>query len=251
MSEEAPRSPWPVIIGLGIGIFLLSAGAGLKYHIAGAIILAAGVLGWSRDDFRGRFAAPEEFRGERWPFEWVGKVKLGMWIFLASETLFFGTIIASYLYLRLKSPSWPAAGEILSISHGTLNTFVLLTSSFTLVLGLAAIRSGNQRGLRAGLILTLLLGALFLAIKASEWNELLNHGFTPGSGLPGSTYYFTTGMHGLHVLAGLAGLSYLLAKSLRGGFTMENHVTVDHFGLYWHFVDIVWVFLFPLFYLLP
>ncbi len=94
----------------------------------GIILLAAGLLGWMRDDFYGRFVVAEEPPGERWPFVNVPKVKLGMWIFLAGETVLFGVLIASYVYLRSNSPSWTAAGEILSISHGTVNTFVLLTS---------------------------------------------------------------------------------------------------------------------------
>ncbi len=117
-------------------------------------------------------------------------------------------------------------------------------------MGLDAIRRGNQARLRVGLLSTFLLGAAFLAIKASEWSELFRRGFTLSSGLPGSTYYLTTGTHGLHVLAGLVGLLYLIAKASKGGFTMENHDAVENFGLYWHFVEIVWVFIFPLFYLI-
>ncbi len=250
MKEEANQSSRPFIVGLGLGILLLGLALGLVAYVLGAVVLIAGLGGWLRDDFYGRFKVEEEAGGEQWPFEGVGRVKLGMWLFLASETILFGVILASYAMVRMKSQDWPAAGEILSISHGTINTFILLTSSFTLVLGLAAIRDGNQRGLKAGLLLTAALGALFLVNKATEWSELFSRGFTFQSGLPGSTYYLTTGLHGLHVFAGLLGLAYLSTKAFRGGFTAENHDTVENFALYWHFVDIAWVFIFPLFYLI-
>jgi cytochrome c oxidase subunit I+III len=251
MSAKEAQSPWPFLIGLGLGILFLGFALGAAAYLLGAVVLSLGLGGWIRDDFHGRFVAPEVSPGEQWPFEGVGKIKLGMWIFLAGEVILFGALLASYVMVRLNSPSWPTPGEILDISHGTLNTFILLTSSLTLVLGLAAIRNGNQLRLRVGLILTFILGVAFLLSKASEWRGLISHGFTLRSGLPGSTYYVTTGVHGLHVLAGLVGLLYLIVKTQTGAFTVEDHDTIENFALYWHFVDIVWVFIFPMFYLIP
>lgn len=250
MSQEANQSARPFVVGLGLGILLMGFALGLGAVVLGVAILLAGLVGWVADDFYGRFRVEEEPGRETHPFEGVGRVKLGMWIFLASETILFGIILASYAMVRMRSPTWPSAGEILSVSHGTLNTFILLTSSFTLVMGLAAVREGNQKGLKTGLILTAALGALFLLNKAREWSELFSQGFTFQSGLPGSTYYVTTGIHGLHVFAGLVGLAYLGLKAYKGGFTRENHDTVENFALYWHFVDIAWVFIFPIFYLI-
>jgi cytochrome c oxidase subunit I+III len=100
------------------------------------------------------------------------------------------------------------------------------------------------------LISTLILGISFLAIKGYEWYELALDGFTISSGLPAATFYITTGVHGAHVIAGLIGISYLIVKSVKGGFNSERYVAVENIGLYWHLVDIVWVFLFPLFYLI-
>lgn len=250
LDHAALFSPWPLLIGLGTFVALLGAGLGPAVLLLGTVILVSAVAAWGRDDLLGRFASPEPAEAERWPFAAVDRVRLGVWMFLFGEVVLFGALIGSYIFVRLNSTSWPAAGELFSVTSGAINTFILLTSSLTVVLALASIKAGSQTGFRAGLVATFVLGLAFLANKALEWRELFAHGFTFSSGLPGSTYFITTGVHGAHVAVGLAALAYLLLKAFKAGFTQEDHGAVESWGLYWHFVDVVWVFLFPLFYLI-
>ena len=246
----------PVSLGLGsivavLGIGLLGYWSGLPLLFLGGAIIFWALYGWARDDLGGRFSM-EDIVGQRWPFHQTVKLKLGMWIFLTTEVVVFGSILGSYLFIRSQVPHWPAPGEIHDISIGLTNTLVLLTSSLTVVLAVHGIREGNQRLLLGGLTFTFLLGAVFMGIKGNEW-YLLFHQDTPfnfTAGLPASVYYFTTGLHGAHVIAGMLVTLYLIKKTLNGGFSKDNHTSVENFGLYWHFVDILWVFIFPLFYLI-
>ncbi len=174
--------------------------------------------------------------------------KVGVWWFLASEITVFGGLIASYIVVRLGSGGWGEAATHLNFSLALANTFVLLTSSLTMVLAFAAVEERNPRGLSTFLWLTILLGFVFLGIKAFEYAGEIKHGFTPGSGIFWSFYYGMTGLHALHVLAGVAVNSILLVEAL-GDILRPNEHRVELAGLYWHFVDIVWIFLFPLLYL--
>ncbi|MBI3859198.1 MAG: cbb3-type cytochrome c oxidase subunit I [Thaumarchaeota archaeon] len=250
------QSSRPVSLGLAavvsvLGIGLLQYWYGLPVLFLGGAILAWTLVGWARDDLHGRFSI-DELLGQRWPFHETVKLKLGMWIFLTTEVVVFGSILGSYLFIRSQVPYWPAPGSIHDIPLGLTNTLVLLTSSLTVVVAVHAIREGNQRLLLAGLCSTFILGAVFMGIKGSEWYQLfhLENAFNFTAGLPASVYYFTTGLHGAHVLAGMLVTLYLIKRTLNGGFSKENHFAVENFGLYWHFVDILWVFIFPLFYLI-
>jgi cytochrome c oxidase subunit I+III len=226
-------------------------GIGNPFFFAGLALVAWSVIGWAHDDLLGKFKVPDEERGERWPSISFPKMKLGVWTFLASEVLVFGSILSSYLYVRAFSETWPAPGSIHSITIGTINTIVLLSSSLTALLALRAARNGNVRGVLSWIGITFALGSTFLAVKGFEWYDLIyNLKFTPQSGLPGSTYFFIVGLHGAHVFAGLMVMLYILRKALAGKITRENHQVVELFGLYWSFVDIVWIFIFPLFYLM-
>ncbi len=170
--------------------------------------------------------------------------KVGVWWFLASEIMLFGGLIASYVVFRLGSGGWHAEAAHLSVTIGAINTFVLLTSSMTMVQAFAMAERGDPRGLRIYLGLTILLGLAFLGIKAYEYTSEIRAGFTPGTGIFWSFYYTMTGLHALHVLAGA-----LLNLILFVGGRIRNPHRVELAGLYWHFVDIVWIFLFPLIYL--
>ncbi len=250
MKPGEHQSLWPLVISAGLGAMLLGLSAKqLIPSLIGGILLFAAIAGWIMEGLSEKFRAGDE-AGERWPFTDTERVKLGMWIFLAGELIFFGAIFSSYVLLRLKAPSWPAPGDVLNITQGTVNTLILLSSSFTLVLGLDWMRRGEIEKSRNGLALTFLLGLGFIVSKLSEWRELIGHGVTPQSGLHGSTYYFTTGIHGLHVFAGLIVLVYLVFKTQRKGYSEKNYSSIENFGLYWHFVDIIWVIIFPLFYLI-
>ncbi len=245
-SQETHISYWPIFVGAASFVFLLGLVSGFHVIQISIALGVAVIYGYARE----KFTARHEEGAETWPLQRVENAKLGVWVFLASEIVFFSALIAAYIFVRVNSAAWPAAGEILNIQHGAVNTFILLTSSFTAVFALAAARAGAKRELVAGLLSTFALGVIFLLNKASEWRELIDHGFRFASGLPASTYFLTTGAHGVHVAAGLVVLIYLIIRAMGGRYSKEESGAVEHFGLYWHFVDIVWVFLFPLFYLI-
>ena len=174
--------------------------------------------------------------------------KMGVWWFLASEIVLFGGLIGAFVMSRLGSGGWSAMAAHLSVPIGTINTFVLLTSSLTMVLAFAAAEKGDQKGIRTWLLLTVLLGLAFLIIKGFEWGGKIGAGFTPAAGSFWSFYYTMTGLHALHVLAGVVINLLLFLSALRGLLRGREH-RVELAGLYWHFVDVVWIFLFPLLYL--
>ncbi len=174
--------------------------------------------------------------------------KLGMWLFLASEVMFFGGLIGTFLHYKATVPS-PEAAELDTVLVG-INTFILVTSSLMVVLGLDSIRRDSRRGLLTYLGLTALLGAVFLAGQGYEFVSLYGHGITLTSSVFGSSFFTLTGLHGLHVLIGVAWALLTLGKAVRGTYSAQDHVGVEAFGLYWHFVDIVWIVLFTIIYLI-
>lgn len=174
--------------------------------------------------------------------------KLGVWWFLASEIVLFGGLIGVYIMSRLGGAGWSEMAAHLSVPIGTLNTVVLLTSSLTMVLAFAAAEKGNPKGVRTWLLLTVLLGLAFLIIKGFEWSIEIGAGFTPTAGAFWSFYYTMTGLHALHVLGGVV-VNFTLFLAAFLGLLRGSEHRVELAGLYWHFVDIVWIFLFPLLYL--
>ena len=172
--------------------------------------------------------------------------KFGMWVFLISEIMFFTGLIGSYLVLRLGSSSWPRPGEILNVPLLGLNTLVLISSSLTMALALNAIQRGRQALLKRYLLLTALLGATFLFIKGMDYTRLWHEGFTISSSLFGSCYYLLTGFHALHVLSGIILIVYLFTAASRSACSAAHDGRVEYSGLYWHFIDIVWVILFAI-----
>lgn len=176
--------------------------------------------------------------------------KLGMWVFLASEIMLFGAFISAYIVLRMGSPNFGVPPEeIMGRPLATLNTFVLITSSVTMVLALAAMQRNKIKQFAGFMILTSVLGLAFLGIKGFEYHHKISEGLTLSSGLFGSFYFMLTGLHALHMIGGLIFNLYVLIQGLRGVFNSEHHERVEYAGLYWHFVDLVWVILFPVFYL--
>jgi cytochrome c oxidase subunit 3 len=177
--------------------------------------------------------------------------KVGMWIFLCSEVMFFAGLIGSYIILRFGAGNeWPAAGEVLNIPVTAVNTFILICSSVSMVKAFAAIEQGDQAGLKRWLLATVVMGATFLSVQAYEYRELVHHGFTPASGLYGSTFFTMTGFHGFHVLCGVVSMIYVTQKAFRGHYTKADHQGIEVIGLYWHFVDLVWIVLFTIVYLI-
>ncbi len=176
--------------------------------------------------------------------------KLGMWMFLASEIMLFGAFISAYVVLRMGSPNFGVPSEeVLTRPLATMNTFVLITSSITMVLALAAIQRDNIKQFAIYMVSTMLLGSTFLLIKYFEYMHKIHEGLTISSSLFGGFYFTMTGLHALHMIGGLIFNIYILVNGLRGKFSNGRWERVEYAGLYWHFVDLVWVILFPIFYL--
>jgi len=190
----------------------------------------------------------EEHTDPRVAFE---AAKLGVWTFLATEVLLFGALFTAYTVFRLKYPDMFYEQHLkLNRVLGTVNTLVLITSSLLVALGVNAIRRGRARFTAACYGATVLLGAVFLCIKYFEWTEEFRHGLYPGTNIFFSLYFMMTGLHGIHVLAGMGVLSYVAVAAHRGRFSRSYYTPVELSGLYWHFVDLVWIYLLPLLYLI-
>lgn len=185
--------------------------------------------------------------------------KLAMWAFLASDCMFFGSLIAMYMIYRGEAERLFVAGqgvgplphEILDIPYTSISAFVLLMSSLTMVLALASIQKGNVRGLRIWLAATALLGTVFLGGQFFEFTAFKHEGLGLTTNIFGSSFFTLTGFHGAHVTVGVIWLVSLLIVSLRGGIRKDQALNVEIAGLYWHFVDIVWIVIFTLVYLIP
>jgi cytochrome c oxidase subunit III len=197
---------------------------------------------------------------------------LGMWWFLATEVMFFGGLFCAYLIYRLKYfGDFGAASKTLDVTLGATNTAVLICSSLTVVLAVWAAQTGRRKMLVANLALTLILGLAFLGIKSVEYREKFEKHHVPGAsfqfnaeipGHPGqhanpqhaqiffALYFIMTGLHALHMIIGVGIFIWLLAMSWKGRFTPEYNTPVEIGGLYWHFVDVIWIYLFPLLYLI-
>ena len=176
--------------------------------------------------------------------------KLGMWVFLCSEVMFFTGLIGGYIVLRFGSAMWPVPSTILNVPLTAFNTFLLICSSVTMVLALSAAQSRDMRKCSRYLLATTLIGACFLSVQVFEYHHLLfiEH-FTPSKSLFGSVFFTTTGFHGFHVLCGVVCMSFVTIRSFRGGYD-HNHEGIENVGLYWHFVDLVWIILFTVIYLI-
>ncbi len=176
--------------------------------------------------------------------------KMAMWVFIASECMFFGSLIATYLSYEGKSLVGPTPREILNIPLTSVSTFVLLMSSLAMVLALAAIQRGNMRGMQIWLATTALLGTLFVSGQAYEFTEFYREGLHLGTNLFGTTFFVLTGLHGAHVTIGIIWLLSLWGLSNAGRLEQGGSERVEIAGLYWHFVDIVWIVIFTVVYLM-
>jgi heme/copper-type cytochrome/quinol oxidase subunit 3 len=176
--------------------------------------------------------------------------KLGMWAFLGSECLFFGALISTYLLYRGRSVQGPFPNEVYDIPYTSVSSFVLLMSSLTMVLALNAIQRGDHRRLRAWLLATALLGITFVGGQVFEFTVFVNEGLTLSRNLFGSSFFMLTGFHGAHVTVGILMLLTLFGTSLAGRLPTERALRVELVGLYWHFVDIVWIVIFTVVYLI-
>jgi heme/copper-type cytochrome/quinol oxidase subunit 3 len=181
--------------------------------------------------------------------------KLGMWMFLVGDAMSFGGLLAGYGALRFGSADWPVPADVLGIPLTALMTFLLICSSVTMVKALAAIKKGDQRGLRNFLLLTILAGLIFLGLQAYEWTHLIGEvlpekGLTFTRHLFGTTFFVLTGFHGMHVSGGVIYLSCIVMQGIRGKYSRDRWEAVEIVGLYWHFVDLVWILIFTFVYLI-
>jgi cytochrome c oxidase subunit 3 len=174
---------------------------------------------------------------------------LGMFLFIASEVMLFGSFFTAYFFVRVveQAPQWPPEGFHVPTFVAGVNTAILLTSSFTMHWALQSIKRGSRVGLQAGLVLTLAMGLTFLLTQMLEYSRV---GFAPKDTSFGSVFYGLTGLHGAHVFVGLTLLSVATVRAFRGHFSPEHHHGVEIPGIYWHFVDVMWIIVYATVYLL-
>jgi len=173
---------------------------------------------------------------------------LGMLLFIISEVMIFGAFFTAYFFIRVvQGDPWPAPGQEIPTGPVAVNTAVLISSSFTMHWAQASIRNGNRFGLRAGILSTLLLGITFLFLQVNEYVHL---GYAPHDSAQGSIFYGLTGLHGAHVCIGLMLLSMVTVRAFRGHYSPEEHRGVEVPGIYWHFVDVMWIIVYTTIYIL-
>jgi cytochrome c oxidase subunit 3/cytochrome o ubiquinol oxidase subunit 3 len=179
--------------------------------------------------------------------------KLGMWAFLASECLLFGALISTYLLYRgrVGTGQGPIPHDVYDIPFTSVSSFVLLMSSLTMVLALSAIQKGDEKRLRVWLVATALLGMTFISGQVYEFTTFVNEGLTLHTNVASTAFFVLTGFHGAHVTIGILMLWSLYAINLQGKLHQDRAETVELIGLYWHFVDVVWIVIFTLIYLIP
>jgi heme/copper-type cytochrome/quinol oxidase subunit 3 len=178
--------------------------------------------------------------------------KLGIWLFLASEVMLFGALFATYIMLRVGATDWPLGATILNVKMATLNTIVLITSSVTMVMAWASLMRRNYSTYQLYMFATVGLGLVFMVVKYFEYASKFDHHLYPSTNTFLAIYFTLTGLHGLHVLGGMVVNTYFAIFGKRLWEKNPQWLTnrVGHSGLFWHFVDLVWIFLFPILYLL-
>jgi len=179
----------------------------------------------------------------------VDSATLGMLLFIASEIMLFGSFFTIYFFDRVVNgpAEWPPPPYHLPVYVAGVNTIILVTSSFTIHWALQGIKRGNRAAMKAGLVLTIALGLTFLLTQFREYSRL---GFSPQDGAFGSTFYGLTGLHGAHVFVGLTILTFAAVRAFRGHFTPEHHHGIEISGIYWHFVDVMWIVVYTTVYIL-
>jgi len=205
--------------------------------------IAVGGQGHATDEHHEHHGPPEAHHSSR-----VDAPMLGMLIFIISEVMLFGAFFTAYFFIRVVGEApWPAEGEHLPVAIAGVNTAILISSSFTMHWALEGARNENRAAMRVGMLTTLLLGATFLAVQI---NEYVHIGFAPADDAQGSIFYGLTGLHGAHVFVGLTLLAFATIRVFRGHFTAKEHRGIEIPGIYWHFVDVMWVVVYTTIYIL-
>ncbi len=192
------------------------------------------------------------FNSEPRPDTGLYNAKLGVWLFLASEVMLFGALFSTYILLRTAAVEWPQGSEILDVPIAFFNTLVLIASSVTMVMSWASLKMGDVGKFRLYMALTILCALIFLAVKAYEYGAKFSHHHYPSDSTFLAIYFTLTGLHGLHIIGGVIVNGYLWGPGLKMWKSDPERFTnrIEVAGLYWHFVDLVWIFLFPVLYLL-
>jgi cytochrome c oxidase subunit 3 len=185
--------------------------------------------------------------------EGMSRGMFGMVLFIASEIMLFGGLFAGYFYVRNQAEAWPPEGieHELSVGTAAILTALLVSSSLAAHVGILGIKGNNRERFKLGVALAIALGSVFIGGQIYEWLTLMDEGLTAASDVYGSTFYIITGFHGAHVIAGLCMLLVVLVRALWNDFTPTRHLFADAAVLYWHFVDVVWVFVFFTLYVTP
>lgn len=236
-----PNSISPLIVGIGVTL----TGAGLLMPLVGVVGVIVTLFGVVKmADFPALDFHPNFFKQ-------LNDRKFGMWAFITSEVMFFTALIGTFIAFKIDHPEeFEHAHEVLSLPLATLGTTVLIVSSFAVVMALEAIQSNDRKVFFNWLGLTALFGVMFLGIQAFEWYELFHEDINEKS-IFGTAFFTTTGFHGLHVTGGVVWLFLLMRHAWqKKDFGAENALSVELFGLYWHFVDVVWIVLFTVIYLI-
>ena len=185
------------------------------------------------------------------PFGQATTGKLGMWLFIIVDGLSFTGLLIAGIALRAASPEiWPVAGELLNIPLTAFNTFLLICTSFTMVMALNCIQKGDQAGLKKFLVLTMAGGVVFLGIQVYEYSHFIMVDFLPSTSIYAAIFYVTTCFHGLHVLSGVIYIACILRMAGLNAYSADNWDHVEILGLFWHFVDLVWILVFTIIYLI-
>jgi cytochrome c oxidase subunit III len=210
---------------------------------AGSIAAGGALDGGHADDHGHEAHMPEAHRSSR-----VDPQLLGMLLFIISEIMIFGAFFTAYFFIRVvANDAWPAPEMHLPVGIAGVNTAILLSSSLTMHWALVSVKTENRFGLKAGILTTFLLGATFLFIQI---NEYVHVGFAPSDHAQGSIFYGLTGLHGAHVFVGLTLLAMVTVRAWRGHFTAAEHRGVEVPGIYWHFVDVMWIVVYSTIYIL-
>jgi cytochrome c oxidase subunit III len=204
---------------------------------------ASVAVGHAHDDDHEHHGPPPANQSSR-----IDASLLGMYLFIISEIMLFGAFFTAYFFIRVVADSpWPAPGTELPKLVAGFNTAILISSSFTMHWALEAAKNENRRALRAGMLTTFLLGLAFLSIQVNEYVFI---GFSPADSAQGTIFYGLTGLHGAHVFVGLNLLAFATIRSFRGHFTSKEHRGIEIPGIYWHFVDVMWIVVYTVVYIL-
>ena len=259
MTEEAHIDPhvfngyYPFLMAIGAAVALTGIAVHPAVFVAGMLVVIYSVAQLAIQSknlpkFKSRF---HEVSPDGHILGGTSTAKMGMWMFLVSEILFFTGLIGTGIALRVRSDWWAEPGAELNVPLTAANTFLLICSSMTMVEALRAAEMGENKRMRIFLLATMAIGIVFVSIQVVEYLELIHHGFTPDHSNYASAFFVQTGFHGGHVSGGVVALAIVNWKALKGQYDdKKNTESIEMMGLYWHFVDVVWIFLFTIVYLI-